>query len=118
MIIQSYTQDQAKELADIALKNRLYVSGWKLSYTFRSIRDEDWNDTVLLYYQKGKPVGVAVIRRDKNIEVFVKKKYRRQGIGTLLVNRCKKINSKLEAEWGIYGSERFWESVNIEWNEW
>jgi GNAT superfamily N-acetyltransferase len=83
--------------AEIALKNRLYVSQWNLSTTLKLIKLNFKEAIVDLFYKDGKPIAVIVI--DKNIQnttkqsdsrliqVFVKKSYRRQGIASELISR-------------------------------
>ena len=76
--------------ADVALKNRLYVSGWCLSGELINIRECDNADyRIALAYEDGVPVGVAVVTEDKNLQVFVRKAKRGHGYGRQLVNAVK-----------------------------
>lgn len=110
--------------ADIALKNRLYVSGWMLSSHLKAIRDGKINSIVKLQYEDGKPVGVVTMNRPyegfdpehfdtkvTNVEIFVKKAYRKKGIGRKLIaqlENCPKLGG-----WGVDGSQRFWKKVGV-----
>lgn len=101
-----------KEKADIALKNRLYISGWGLSGQLKSARKYPDVYEVSLEYLDGKPVGVAVLGYGGHVSIFVRKDCRRKGIGTKLINS---FGDKVkEVSWGICGSEDFFDAVNVE----
>ena len=81
---------KVEKAAEIALKNRLYVSGWLLGEYLRSIKPE--RDDLLLYYVDERPVGVCFRRKyykNSCLMVFVRKAYRYRGIGRKLVNKMK-----------------------------
>ena len=107
------TRLKTEEKASLALKHRLYVSGWELSRDLICARK--WPDEydIKLEYVKGVPVAVALLtKQDGFISLFVRKAYRRKGIGKKLVKR---FGSKIKkAGWGIHGSEYFFEKVSIE----
>jgi hypothetical protein len=100
--------------ADIALKNRLYVSGWCLSGDLKHYRENasSYEDRlkIVLAYDDDKPVGVVVSdERYGDVQAFVRKSYRRRGIasgaikhGRIKVRHCGD---------GIDGSEHFWTHV-------
>lgn len=111
--------------ADIAIRNKLFMPGWVLSSTLKSIRN-NWdnyyvNCVVNLHYEDEKPVGVVVMRMpvDKSIpecngfkpevQIFVKKQYRRKGIGTKLISSLNK--KQINWELGIEGSLNFWHKM-------
>jgi len=85
--------------AKIALKHRLYVSGWFLGETIRKIVKDnpEWckNYKMALYYYNKTPVGVCLRTNNKLLMVFVRKSYRNKGIGRKLV-KCMKTT-------GCYG---------------
>jgi GNAT superfamily N-acetyltransferase len=99
--------------ADIALKSRLYVSGYMLSGLLVAVRNGGiLADVVLHYDQHNVPVGVAVSVTDRayvgyETMVFVRKSKRRQGIGTILLD---KLNGDRKQYVGIgcSASRNFW----------
>lgn len=119
---QNWTQNQIN--ADIALKNRLYVSGWMLSSHLKYIRDGKLNSIVKLHYEDGKPVGVVTVNKPyecfdskildtntANLEIFVKKIYRNKGIGRKLIAELGEFPKF--GGWGIEGSHQFWRKVGV-----
>lgn len=98
-----------------ALSHRLFVNGWQLREYLIDITDmEITADIALAYNENQVPIGVAITRKDNGFTmVFVRKKYRKQGVGTALVSRLKKENPR--GIWfsdGISGSEKFAQKVN------
>lgn len=112
--------------ADIALRNRLFIPGWQLSHTLKSIRSNKYGwysqHTVNLHYEEGKPVGVIVMeaKKDKSfteslyinsdVQVFIRKEHRRKGIGTKLVQGLNK--KAVRGHCGIDGSLDFWSHIH------
>lgn len=104
--------------SDIALKNRLYVSGWLLSGALVNARDDPTNKLVLLHYIDDVPVGVIYARYVNsvnsvnlvNVQVFVRKSKRNLGIGSALVNNVKELSPNAKFTWncGTIGSRYFW----------
>lgn len=104
---------KTEEKASLALKHRLYVSGWQLSHQLKAARDYPTEYEIKVEYVKGVPVGVCLLDKcDGSISIFVKKAFRRKGIGRKLVKR---FGDKIKkASWGIHGSEYFFCAVNID----
>lgn len=106
------------EAADIALKNRLYVSGWCLSQDLKDIRAGNIkNAKVVLAEKGGKYVSVAIhgeIGYHYNTAAFVRKSERRKGIASKMVGKFS--NLPCYAGYGVTGSEKFWNKSNIDWN--
>lgn len=84
LVIKEHTPN---ELSEIGLKHKLHVQaeGWQL---------KSWLETPSylfcgrVAYYKGVPIGISVLNRSAsayNVGVYVKKEYRRYGIGTALV---------------------------------
>jgi len=80
-----------KQAADIALKSRLYVSGWTLSGMLKTLRSDDTLGYCIVAFNRetDQAVGVCVHLHEENYDgvengVFVKKQYRNNGIGTML----------------------------------
>lgn len=98
--IQSGSGSEAAALASVALKNRLYVSGWMLSgIMVRIRRSPKPNDIVSIVTVDGKPISVAVLTDGSDtIACFTKKAYRKKGYGKLAVTGLKQ-----SAEKGVRG---------------
>lgn len=80
-----------KQAADIALKSRLYVSGWTLSRMLKSLRIDDSLGYCIVAFNRetDQAIGVCVHLHEENDDevingVFVKKQYRNKGVGTML----------------------------------
>ena len=109
-------------LADDALRARLYVSGWQLSPTLMRIRDEPYineNDTIVLIYDNGTPIGVCVMQHHlagaKPVSsTFVRKSYRRRGIGTKLINKALGGKRKpFHYGQGLWEAHKFFENFSL-----
>lgn len=76
--------------AKLALKHRLYSNpNWCLKEELECIA-QTGESTCTLYCKDGIPIGCAIREVTSNlIMVFVRKAYRKQGIGSLLVKRVR-----------------------------
>lgn len=105
------SQDQIN--ADIALKARLYVSGYQLSHVLGGIRDGGIIGKVALHYDESNiPLGVAVHITDRSFigyetMIFVRKAKRRQGIGSLLIKQLDSPKNGFVGR-GCSASRPFW----------
>ena len=80
-------------LSKLALKHRLFVSGWNLNGILHYPNEIQ---SIVIAEINTTPVGVAIICQHNHIMVFVRKKHRRQNIGTALVKKiCSKHPTKL-----------------------
>ena len=99
-----------------ALSHRLFVNGWQLrEYLIDITEMEITADIALAYNENQVPVGVAITKKDSGFTmVFVRKKYRKQKVGTALVMRLKKENPRIGLWFseGINGSMKFAQKVN------
>lgn len=116
--------NELKIKADIALKNRLFVSGFDLSYLLQNIRSGQIGykeANIVLEYVEEKAVGVAVyvfdrdFEEESNVHVFVRKAFRRKGIGRKLI---KSLNlptekNKLSVALGSNESWNFWQKMDL-----
>lgn len=116
--------NELKIKADIALKNRLFVSGFDLSYLLQNIRSGQIGykeANIVLEYVEEKAVGVAVyvfdrdFEEESNVHVFVRKAFRRKGIGKKLI---KSLNlptekNKLSVALGSNASWSFWQKMDL-----
>jgi GNAT superfamily N-acetyltransferase len=73
-----------------------------------------------LYTIRGKPVGVAIVTEYYDVQIFVRKAYRRRGIGRILIadlrQKMGEKVSRLDAGKGNKASVKFWEAVEM--NRW
>lgn len=101
--------------ADIALKHRLYVSGYALSGLLKQIRAGTQVGRVMLHYEDGIPVGVLVYCEYSwnQIQIFVRKSMRRKGIGSKMIKNLKPFCKELRVGRGSDASEKFWKKYNF-----
>lgn len=102
----TYSGESVAEGASVALKNRLYVSGWNLSSMLKGMRRRK-EGTIILAIKDGTPVGVAVRDAYDEVHCFVRKAQRGTGIGTKLIRRLD-TGGEFRCYYGIVGSENFW----------
>lgn len=111
--IKTYQGQETTLAADIALKNRLYVSGWCLSGEFRRIRMSPINgDLISIAFEDDIAIGVC-LKRYNRLDTFVRKSKRRKGIGKALVKSISDNKS-----YGVQGlrngqSEDFYVNCNV-----
>lgn len=112
------SKEQCKEFAEIALKSKLYYAkkGMSLYKDYCSLIEHDggfvneaFSAMIILCKSNNKYIGVALVKihewPSNMAQVFVKEKYRRQGIGTELITAAKKHHSHPERLIGSYGPE-------------
>lgn len=111
----SESHDHASRLADIALKHRLYVSGWQMSSYLKLIRKQTIDYRVCLAYISDKPISVIIVRKDGFSMFFTKKDYRRKGITSQVVKTVRESGVELKyATDGIIGCGQFYHKINID----
>lgn len=107
--------------AALALKHRLYVTGWSLRKNLLNVQSLDTkkkNRTqIVLTFDNDKPVAVTLFSAASGKRVFlmmfVRKSYRRKGIATNMIElwrrnyKCKKFVAFL----GSDGSEAFFKKI-------
>lgn len=102
-----YRGTYAKEGAAIALKARLYVSGWCLSGQLCATKNEPHvNDVVSITFVDGSPVSVLSIRHN-TIMAFTRKSERSKGYGIRTFEALRLSRMPYYAE-GIDASYGFW----------
>lgn len=130
-IVTAKNDAERKNFASIALRHRLYISqdGWQLAYFLRLVKNLDHSCDISLAYINDVPVGVSLLLHDmmpgphnkklsNQISVFVRKSYRKMGIGTRLLNTLKDKKSNIFAREGIEVSKNFYEKQNVYIAEW
>lgn len=108
--------------ANIALRRRLYVSGFLLSGVLKDIRAGILEAQVILHYENDIPVGVVVLITDGvptcylssyyDLMIFVRASYRNRGIGKKLINAMK-VSTRLKVGRGSRYSCNFWQSLGF-----
>lgn len=110
---------KAGRLAYVALRHRLYVSGWSLSVDLQKIRARPLRgDCVSVVYEDNKPVSVAMVMEgDSTIMTFTRKSMRRKGYGREAVKGLKKAAGKGRQLHGNHagakGSVEFFQAVKM-----
>ena len=100
------------EYANAAIKHCLYVNGWSI---FRILKNVvQWNGVVnpptiaLAYTCDNIPVGICILRAGV-LDTFVRKSFRKKGIGKTLVNSLVKPQDNPPVVFrGIKGSDIFY----------
>ena len=111
----------AEVLALEAIGNRLFVNGWSLRELLIDIANKSSilcpeyknnYDIVLVSNGEFNPIAVGVTVKHSGLTmIFVRKKYRRQGIGSMITMLLKKRNAVVYFSEGIEGSEKFFAKV-------
>ena len=105
----SSSNTQTVEFAKLALKNRLFVSTWALnSILNKAIRYPDLFKIAIT----SPPIAVAVLEQETFLSVFVRKKFRRQGIATKLLDLIQ-VDQQTEVCLGIKESRILFEKFNL-----
>ncbi|MEG0869645.1 MAG: GNAT family N-acetyltransferase [Hafnia sp.] len=121
---------EISERALLALQKRLYVPGWGLKGWLEKAACYPELYCVELHYDDGRPVAVLLARhsviqrgiqrrikpvKSAEVQVFVRKAYRRQGIGSALIARvAPRLDSmQMRAAKGITGSDHFWRGNSV-----
>lgn len=131
--IEHFHRSSLTEGAKIARKNRLYVPGWCMIDEFRAIERAGDDNALLssimisIAYVGGKPVAACQLFVECNgitCYMFVRKRLRRQRIGTMLYKAATKkyfslfcVRASAAQEVAVYTgvdkSEKFWKSVGL-----
>lgn len=112
--IKIYEEYDTILIAKEALRKKMYVSGWDLSYLLQEISNARKFDCFIIgAYAAEELVGILVGDHDEGyVQVFVRKAHRRQGIGTAMYTEAAKILGKnIRNKFGIDGSEEFFDEV-------
>ena len=129
--IEHFYRSSLTEGAKIARNNRLYVPGWLMIDKFRTIERAGEDNAlssstmISIAYVGGKPVAACMLFVEcDNVTcyMFVRKRFRRQRIGTMLYKATTEQYSFLFHGWGsatqeiavymgVEKSDKFWQSV-------
>ena len=131
--IEHFHGSSLTEGAKIARKNRLYVSGWCMIDELRGIERAGDDNALLssavisIAYVGGKPVAACLLFVECDYitcYVFVRKRLRRQRIGTMLYKAateqysflfhgCGSATQEVAVYTGVDKSDEFWQSVGL-----
>lgn len=121
-MIKLYERRTLIEGINLALKHRLYVSGWCLSGSLVYARDSvsenpslGLNYSVALYFVNDVPVAIC-FREYSTLQSFCKKQERNKGYASACVKAVKKsflCPKDIRADYGIQGSLDFWHKQNV-----
>ncbi len=104
-------------LAADALRARLFVPGWVLCDELGAIKRgrpaEYYKTSIAVAYLNSIPIGVCISIQyigydEPTAMVFVRKKYRRLGIGTKLFRKT----TGGRGSGGVRGADKFWNKIN------
>lgn len=107
-----YEGETLKLGAKIAVKHKLYVSGWDLSYRFKDIirsKTPRKDIKLSLVYIDDTPVAVAY-SSIRSAQAFCRKSERKKGYGSDAVKAIPDINTNYGG-YGLIGSDIFWSKV-------
>ena len=131
--IEHFYRSSLTEGAKIARKNRLYVPGWCMIDELRGIERAgeegalSSSTVISIAYVGGKPIATCLLfveRDDITCYMFVRKRLRRQRIGTMLYKAATEQYSSLFRELasitqeiavytGVDKSDKFWQSAGL-----
>jgi len=115
------SEDEKIKFAKLALKNRLYVSGWCLSKELINlcVSDNSLDYDVCMAFYGGFSVGISIIRKyewpiPNSIMFFVKKSFRKNGIATNMLELMKTKKLKIKANYNCsVDGIKFFEKVGL-----
>lgn len=89
--------NRAGTLAKLALRERLYVSGWDMSNYLKAVNFRPHEDDIVCILRKNRtPIGVSISRYESNsLHVFIRKSERRKGYGTQLIQTHTKESTRI-----------------------
>ena len=119
-LIKLYSNETLVEGINLALKHRLYISGWCLSKDLVWARKEptplghkDYF-SLALYFKDDVPIALC-FRKGRGLQAFCKKSERKKGYAAKCVQHMKKhIDGEASAVYGVEGSLTFWAKMGVE----
>jgi hypothetical protein len=104
-----WVEDNKENKIKLAISNRLFVNRWLLRRYLTNQLTKD----IQLWKEGDKIVGIGHVHYNGTICVFVRKQYRRKGIGSIIVSKMNNSHSSLKAYCGIKGSIEFYKSNGL-----
>lgn len=119
-MITFYSNDTLVEGINLALKHRLYISGWCLSedlvWARKQVKRSQFMDyfSLALYFKDDVPIALC-FRKGRGLQAFCKKSERKKGYAAKCVQHMKKhIDGEASAGYGVEGSLTFWAKMGVE----
>ena len=119
-LIKFYSNETLVEGINLALKHRLYISGWCLSEDLTRARKEanrlEHKDffSLALYFKNDVPIALC-FRQGRGLQAFCKKSERKKGYAAKCVQHMKKhVEFALKAGSGVEGSLTFWAKMDVQ----
>lgn len=111
-----YKDKHLIEGAKLALKNRLYVSGWQLSCDLQHlVQGLGPNNVLVIGFLDDIPISVA-LRHYRHLEAFCRKAHRGNGYASKCLSRIDKTNCM--AGEGLKGTKKFWAVNGVPMKTW
>lgn len=119
-LIKLYSNETLVEGINLALKHRLYISGWCLSVCLVWARKEanrlghkDYF-SLALYFKDDVPIALC-FRQGRGLQAFCKKSERKKGYAAKCVQHIKKhVDGEVSARSGVEGSLTFWAKMDVQ----
>lgn len=117
------SEDEKLKFTNLALKYRLYNSGWCLSKELVNLRisDNSLDYEVCLAFYDNIPVGIILFCKfsftwdERNhCMFFVKKSFRKNGIATKMLDIMRTKKNNIRGSATIAGSIKFFKKVGVE----
>lgn len=105
----SSSNEETIEFAKLARKNRLFINKWALRSILKKAIQQPHLFTIAI---TSPPIAVAVLEQGTFLSVFVRKKFRKQGIATNLLNLLP-VDEQTEVCLGITESRFLFEKFNL-----
>lgn len=100
------------EAAALALNYQLFIKDRNLHRALITCKHKDDNHVYLVLNYEGTPVGVAMITK-RMLHVYVDRNYRRQGVGSMIVQAVKsRVHVSIGAP-GIPGWDSFYKKNGV-----
>lgn len=115
-IIKANDEQEKIQMAKLALEMHLYVPSWTMQGAYADIKSGENVDYDFAMAFSGKKVLGCIIlnKMTGEVDVFVKKEYRRQGVGSKLIQMMKEHNNEVSGHFrGAKGSIPFFESCQV-----
>jgi len=108
------TEDDLKHAKQLCISHRLFVNGWVM----REWLEYDDAENIFILFKNEVPIGAAIVTYIDdalNFGIFIRKSERRNGYGTMLVDKATKlVDKKLFFTEGVKGSWEFFEQTKLE----
>lgn len=113
--VQVYKDDTLATGARIALRSRLYVSGWALAGCYVDMMNDQLDGEIALGFLDGEPI-CAIVNDFAQVMAFCRKALRGNGYTSRCLQRID--TSGLIADTGVEGSAKFWQKNSVKLYPW